>query len=149
VDGTYMMANSELATAVMLGLKITLIVTDNRGYGCIGRLQVAAGGERFNNLFDHNTKSGENHAIDFVKHTESMGAKAIKVKSLAELEQALKETRASKHTTAIIIDTDPMHTTDAGGTWWEVGIPEVSPRKEVRAAHAKWAKGGKSQRIGS
>lgn len=148
-DGTYMMANSELATAVMLGIKITLIITDNRGYGCIGRLQVAAGGERFNNLFDHNTKSGENHAIDFVKHTESMGAKAIKVASLADLEQALKTARASPHTQAIIIDTDPMHTTDAGGTWWQVGIPEVSPRKQVRAAHAKWAKGAKSRQIGS
>jgi 3D-(3,5/4)-trihydroxycyclohexane-1,2-dione acylhydrolase (decyclizing) len=148
-DGTYMMANSELATAVMLGTKITLVITDNRGFGCIGRLQVAAGGERFNNLFDHNTKSGENHAIDFVKHTESMGAKAIKVKSLADLEQALKTARTSPHTHAIIIDTDPMETTDAGGTWWQVGVPEVSSRKQVRAAHAKWAKGGKSQRIGS
>jgi 3D-(3,5/4)-trihydroxycyclohexane-1,2-dione acylhydrolase (decyclizing) len=148
-DGTYMMANSELATAVMLGTKLTLVITDNRGYGCINRLQFAAGGERFNNLFDHNTLNGANHAIDFVKHTESMGAKAIKVKSLADLERALKTAKASKHTTAIVIDTDPMHSTDAGGTWWEVGIPEVSSRKQVRAAHAKWKKGGKAQRIGS
>ena len=148
-DGTYMMANSELATAVMLGTKITLVITDNRGYGCINRLQHAAGGERFNNLFDHNTLNGEYHAIDFVKHTQSMGADAIKVSSLADLEAALKKTKASPRTTAIIIDTDPMQTTDAGGTWWQVGIPEVSPRKQVRAAHASWKKAGKLQRIGS
>ena len=148
-DGTYMMANSELATAVMLGIKITLVITDNRGYGCINRLQFAAGGERFNNLFDHNTLSGENHAIDFVKHTESMGADAIKVSSLADLEAALKKAKSSTRTTAIIIDTDPMQTTDAGGTWWQVGIPEVSSRKQVVKAHAAWKKGGKLQRIGS
>jgi 3D-(3,5/4)-trihydroxycyclohexane-1,2-dione acylhydrolase (decyclizing) len=148
-DGTYMMANSELATAVMMGTKLTLIITDNRGYGCIGRLQVAAGGERFNNLFDHNTHNGIHHAIDFVKHTESMGAVAIKVTSLADLEAALKTAKASPKTHAIIIDTDPMHTTDAGGTWWQVGIPEVSTRKQVVKANAQWRKGQKSQRIGS
>ncbi len=148
-DGTYMMANSELATAVMLGTKITLVITDNRGFGCINRLQHAAGGERFNNLYDYNTLEGANHGIDFVKHTESMGADAVKVKSLADLEQALKRAAKSKKTTAIIIDTDPMETTDAGGTWWDVGIPEVSSRKQVTAARKKWKQGGKLQRIGS
>ncbi len=148
-DGTYMMANSELATAVMMGVKLTLIITDNRGFGCINRLQFATGGERFNNLFDYNTLGGDNHAIDFVKHTESMGADAIKVSSLADLEQALKKSKGSPRTTAIIIDTDPMATTDAGGTWWQVGVPEVSSRAQVRAAHKKWKKAGKLQRIGS
>jgi 3D-(3,5/4)-trihydroxycyclohexane-1,2-dione acylhydrolase (decyclizing) len=148
-DGTYMMANSELATAVMMGIKITLIVTDNRGFGCINRLQHAAGGERFNNLFDYNTVNGANHAIDFVKHTASMGAEAVKVSSLADLEQALKNARASKTATAIVIDTDPMITTEDGGTWWQVGIPEVSSRRQVRAAHKTWAKGARLQRIGS
>jgi 3D-(3,5/4)-trihydroxycyclohexane-1,2-dione acylhydrolase (decyclizing) len=148
-DGTYMMANSELATAVMLGTKITLIITDNRGYGCISRLQHAAGGERFNNLFDYNTLDGANHSVDFVKHAESMGAVAEKVKSLADLEAALKRARKSARTNVIVIDTDPMPSTDAGGTWWDVGVPEVSSRKQVVAAHNKWKKGGKLQRIGS
>jgi 3D-(3,5/4)-trihydroxycyclohexane-1,2-dione acylhydrolase (decyclizing) len=133
----------------MLGTKITLIITDNRGYGCINRLQHAAGGERFNNLFDYNTLEGANHGIDFVKHTESMGAVAIKVKSLADLEAALKKAKASSKTHAIIIDTDPMHTTDAGGAWWDVGIPEVSTRKQVVKAHKNWNKGRKNQRVGS
>ncbi len=148
-DGTYMMANSELATACMLGTKITLVITDNRGYGCINRLQHAAGGERFNNLFDYNTLEGGNHRIDFVKHTESMGAIAIKVKSLADLEAALKQAKASSRTHAIIIDTDPMISTDAGGAWWDVGIPEVSSRKQVVQARKAWDKGRKSQRVGS
>jgi 3D-(3,5/4)-trihydroxycyclohexane-1,2-dione acylhydrolase (decyclizing) len=148
-DGTYLMANSELATAVMLGTKITLIITDNRGFGCINRLQFGTGSERFNNLFDHNTLSGDNHSVDFVKHAESMGAVAEKVKSLADLERALKRAKASSKTTAIVIDTDPMHTTDAGGTWWQVGVPEVSSRKQVVKAHKAWKKAGQYQRIGS
>ena len=49
-DGSYMMLNSEIATSVMLGKKLTIVVLDNRGFGCINRLQMATGGANFNNL---------------------------------------------------------------------------------------------------
>jgi len=39
-DGSYLMMNSEIATSVMLGLKLTIVVLDNRGFGCINRLAV-------------------------------------------------------------------------------------------------------------
>ncbi|MFN3578615.1 MAG: 3D-(3,5/4)-trihydroxycyclohexane-1,2-dione acylhydrolase (decyclizing), partial [Tabrizicola sp.] len=51
-DGSYMMANSELATAVMMGVPFTVVLTDNRGFGCINRLQKHTGGAPFNNLLD-------------------------------------------------------------------------------------------------
>ncbi|MEP7085092.1 MAG: 3D-(3,5/4)-trihydroxycyclohexane-1,2-dione acylhydrolase (decyclizing), partial [Betaproteobacteria bacterium] len=51
-DGSYLMLNSEIATSVMLGIKLLIVVQDNRGYGCIHRLQVAAGVPGFNNLLD-------------------------------------------------------------------------------------------------
>ena len=135
-DGTYMMANSELATAVMMGIDFTLIVTDNRGYGCINRLQMGTGGAEFNNMLDHSHHMNAS-AIDFVKHTESMGAKSRKVASIAELEQALAE-RTGKGVEVIVVDTDPYPSTEAGGSWWEVAVPEVSERKEVREAHDKY-----------
>ena len=49
-DGSYLMLNSEIATSVMLGLKLTIVLLDNGGFGCIDRLQRATGGEPFNNL---------------------------------------------------------------------------------------------------
>ncbi len=36
-DGSYLMLNSELATSVMLGHKLIVVLLDNRGYGCIHR----------------------------------------------------------------------------------------------------------------
>src|SRR5690606_3551750 len=51
--GSYLMMNSEFASAVMLSLDLTSVVLDNRGFGCINRLQRATGGESFNNLFEH------------------------------------------------------------------------------------------------
>jgi 3D-(3,5/4)-trihydroxycyclohexane-1,2-dione acylhydrolase (decyclizing) len=132
-DGSYMMANSELATAVMLGQKITVVLTDNRGFGCINRLQMATGGAEFNNLLDHSAHVNPSQ-IDFAAHARAMGADTRKVTSIKELEAALAETRASPRTSVIVIDTDPYPTPDTGGWWWDVAVPEVSEREQVRTA---------------
>lgn len=135
-DGSYMMMNSELATAVGMGVKITLVITDNRGYGCINRLQMGTGGAEFNNLYAHSNVSPI--GIDFVAHAASMGAKSHKVSSIAELETALDAAREATETTVIVIDTDPYPTTGAGGYWWDVAVPEVSSRQEVLNARAAY-----------
>src|SRR5882672_10141087 len=78
-DGSYLMMNSEIATSVMLGLKLVIVLLDNRGYGCIHRLQQACGGAPFNNLFDNCVQSAEGAPrIDFVAHAMSLGAIAEK-----------------------------------------------------------------------
>jgi 3D-(3,5/4)-trihydroxycyclohexane-1,2-dione acylhydrolase (decyclizing) len=135
-DGSYMMMNSELATAVGMGVKITLVITDNRGYGCINRLQMGTGGAEFNNLYAHSNVSPI--GIDFAAHAASMGAKSHKVSSIAELETALDAARKATETTVIVIDTDPYPTPDAGGYWWDVAVPEVSARQEVTNARAAY-----------
>ncbi len=147
-DGSYMMMNSELATSVMMGVKLTIVLLDNRGYGCINRLQHACGGERFNNLYDYNTFQTESPQIDFVMHARSQGAIAVKASSLAELEGALVEAKKAPRTTVIVIDTDPMISTDAGGHWWEVAVPEVSVRSQVNAARKRYEDALAKQRVG-
>ncbi len=146
-DGSYMMANSEIATSVMIGRKITVVVLDNRGYGCINRLQMATGGANFNNLLDdayHVVPSN----IDFRAHAEAMGAIAVKVSTVAELEKALADSQSHDRTSVIVIDTDPLTTTGDGGHWWDVAVPEVSPRSEVNKAHEAYKKALAFQRIG-
>ncbi|MGN7829140.1 3D-(3,5/4)-trihydroxycyclohexane-1,2-dione acylhydrolase (decyclizing) [Agrobacterium radiobacter] len=135
-DGSYMMMNSELATSVAMGVKITLVITDNRGYGCINRLQMETGGAEFNNLYAHTNVNPI--AIDFVAHAGSMGADSRKVSTIAELEAALAAARASSRTTVIVIDTDPYPTPRAGGHWWDVAVPETSERTEVADARARY-----------
>ena len=146
-DGSYMMANSEMVSAIMLGAKLTIVVLDNAGYGCINRLQMATGGANFNNLLkdtSHVTLPG----IDFAAHAAAMGAESRKVASLAELETALQETESSDRTTVIVIDTDPLISTDAGGHWWDVAGPEVSDRPQVNAAREAYVTALKAQRAG-
>ncbi|MCF6321343.1 MAG: 3D-(3,5/4)-trihydroxycyclohexane-1,2-dione acylhydrolase (decyclizing) [Rhizobiaceae bacterium] len=145
-DGSYMMANSELATSVMLDLKIIVVVLDNRGFGCINRLQVATGNESFNNLLDtarHETPSN----IDFAAHAASMGAISEKVSSIDELELAMARAGNSSRSHVIVIDTDPMQSTDAGGAWWDVAIPQVSTRTAVNEAYKSYQNNLKHQRL--
>jgi 3D-(3,5/4)-trihydroxycyclohexane-1,2-dione acylhydrolase (decyclizing) len=146
-DGSYLMMNSELATSVMLGQKLTVVLLDNRGYGCINRLQRATGGESFNNLLQDT-----NHVtlpdIDFAAHAASLGAQSLKVKSIAELENALKEARHAERSTVIVIDTDPLISTDEGGHWWDVAVPEVSVREQVNTARRNYETALAGQRVG-
>ena len=143
-DGSYLMLNAELATAVMMGRRMTLIITDNRGFGCINRLQAGTGGAPFNNLFvdSHHEVLPQ---IDFVAHAASMGARALKAGSIAELESMTADAISRDSVDVIVIDTDPGPSTAAGGTWWEVGVPEVSERAEVTAAFEGWRDGKQRQ----
>ncbi|MDG4853245.1 MULTISPECIES: 3D-(3,5/4)-trihydroxycyclohexane-1,2-dione acylhydrolase (decyclizing) [unclassified Mesorhizobium] len=132
-DGSYLMLNSEIATSVMLGLKLTIVLLDNRGYGCINRLQMATGGASFNNLLK-DARHEVMPDVDFVAHAASLGAVAEKVASIAELETALAKAKGHDKTTVLVIDTDPLVSTEAGGHWWDVAVPEVSSRPQVNAA---------------
>ena len=145
-DGSYMMANSELATAVMMGIPFTVVLTDNRGFGCINRLQKGTGGAAFNNLLDDSYHVNAS-AIDFVAHAGSMGAIARKAGSIAELEALLAEARTATRPMVIVIDSDPGPGTGAGGSWWDVGVPEVSGRDEVGAARREYEAGRAAQRL--
>lgn len=146
-DGSYLMMNSEIATSVMLGQKLIIVVTDNRGFACINRLQLGTGGESFNNLL-RDSRHETLPDIDFRAHAESLGAVANKVTTVSELESAIGQARGADRTTVIVIDSDPMISTEEGGSWWEVGIPEVSTREPVNAARADYEKASAMQRIG-
>jgi 3D-(3,5/4)-trihydroxycyclohexane-1,2-dione acylhydrolase (decyclizing) len=146
-DGSYLMLNAEIATSVMLGRKLIVIVLDNRGFGCINRLQQACGGAPFNNMLDDCLQGSDGVPdIDFAAHARAMGAQAEHVHSIAELEQALTRARASTRTYLIAIDTDHRRTTEAGGCWWEVAVPEVSEREAVQVARRDYERAKDRQR---
>ena len=86
--------------------------------------------------------------IDFVAHARSLGADALKANSIAELEAAFAAARKAKTTQVIVIDTDPLKTTEAGGAWWDVAVPAISTRAEVAAARADYEIALAAQRVG-
>lgn len=146
-DGSYLMLNSEIATSVMLGLKLTIVLLDNRGFGCINRLQMATGGANFNNLLK-DSRHEILPDVDFAAHAASMGAISEKVSSIAGLETALAQAKKNDRTTVLVIDTDPLVSTDAGGHWWDVAVPEVSARPQVNAARKAYDEKRQMQSVG-
>ncbi len=147
-DGSYMMANSELATAVMRKVPFTVVLTDNRGYGCINRLQQASGGEEFNNLYkDCNVE--QQPAIDFVAHANAMGAYATKAVDIADLEGKIAEARSRDIPTVIVIDTDPTNGPGFGeaGNWWDVAVPEIGSTEKLQKAYAAYLQAAAKQNL--
>lgn len=145
-DGSYMMMNSELATSVMLGHKLIVVVLDNRGYGCINRLQQAVGCAPFNNMFEDCLQGPAGAPqIDFAGHARAMGALAEHVDDIAGLEAALQRARAADRSYLISIRTDAARTTADGGCWWELAVPEVSAAPAVQEARRRYEQQKQSQ----
>ena len=72
---------------------------------------------------------------------------AEKVGSVGELETALNEAAGIERTTVLVIDTDPLISTEAGGHWWDVAVPEVSARPSVNKARKDYEEKRKMQRV--
>ena len=145
-DGTYLMMNSDVYSSVLSGHKMILIVCDNGGYAVINRLQNAKGVPSFNNLI-RDCRVKEPFAVDFAKHAESMGALTRRTESLAELGEALDWAKTTDRTTVITIVSDAF-AWSPGDAWWDVGVPEVSAREDVAAAHDAQRQGRAKQRVG-
>ncbi len=145
-DGSYLMMNSDLYSTVLTGHKLIVIVCDNGGYAVINRLQLAQGGVPFNNLIA-DSRIQEATAVDFAAHAGSMGCETETVTSIAELEAAFGRARAAESTYVIALNTHAYRWTE-GGSFWEVGVPEVSTSPDVRAARAAMDSGKADQRVG-
>jgi 3D-(3,5/4)-trihydroxycyclohexane-1,2-dione acylhydrolase (decyclizing) len=150
-DGTYLMMNSEIVTAVAEGLTLTIVVIDNHGYQCILGLQRICGVADFGNeLRFRNPKTGmldgEYVPIDFVKHAEAMGAHAILAQTAAGITAAIKEAKQRKGVSVVVIPVDPEKRMPPLGTWWDVPVAEVSGIDKTRHTRENYEKVTKKQR---
>jgi 3D-(3,5/4)-trihydroxycyclohexane-1,2-dione acylhydrolase (decyclizing) len=142
-DGSYLMMNSEIATSVALGAKLTIVVLDNRGFGCIQRLQAATGGASFNNLLDAAAPR-----VDFVAHARSLGAQAEQVE-MKDLKAALQRALRSRKTSVVVIETDPRRGTAEGGAWWDVAVTDAPKTSSQKAARAAYERARRKQALGA
>lgn len=145
-DGSYLMMNSDIYSSVLTGHKLIVVVCDNGGYGVINRLQNFKGSASFNNMIE-DSKIDRVQYVDFVQHGKSMGALGEHVENIDELSQAFKRAKAADRTYLIAIRIQQEQWTP-GDAWWDVGVPEVSQRKEVQQARADHMEAQKKQRIG-
>jgi 3D-(3,5/4)-trihydroxycyclohexane-1,2-dione acylhydrolase (decyclizing) len=139
-DGSYLMSPGELTTAVSEGAKLIVVLIDNHGFGSIGALSRSLGSGGFGTRSDL--------PVDFAANAASLGADALRVRTIPELRSALGAAKASPRTTVIVIETDPSVGVPGYESWWEVVPAEVSEQEGVRAARAAWARERQRQRRG-
>jgi 3D-(3,5/4)-trihydroxycyclohexane-1,2-dione acylhydrolase (decyclizing) len=123
-----------------------VVLTDNRGYGCINRLQQECGGAEFNNMYKDSNVEAQPE-IDFVAHAASMGAHAEKAEGIADLEARIVAARGRDIPTVIVIDTEAVSGTGAGGHWWDVAVPEAGDPERLEKARERYDANARLQRL--
>jgi len=142
-DGTYLMNPTEILTAVQEGLKVTIIVVDNAGFGSIGGLSASLGSAGFGTRFrKRDPQTGQLNGapleVDFAANAASLGAEVFTPGSIAEFRKVLAHTRSLDHTSVIVIKTDREVRVPGYESWWDVAVAEVSTMPEVQAARKEY-----------
>jgi len=150
-DGSYLMLNSEIVTAVAEHLKLTIVVVDNHGFQCILALQRSVGVPDFGNELrfrdpDGDRLTGSYVPVDFRAHAEAMGALAIVARTPDELRAALAQARATDGVTVIVAPAEPEKRMPTFETWWDVPVAAASERPAVLAAHDAYERARARQR---
>ena len=140
-DGSYLMMNSEIVTAVAEGLDLTIVLVDNHGFQSIHGLQRSVGVPSFaNELRSRDHQSGRLDGpvvkVDYAAHAAAMGARSSVARDERELTAALERARASAGVDVVVVTTDPERRVPAFGSWWDVPVAEVSSQPAVRQARS-------------
>jgi 3D-(3,5/4)-trihydroxycyclohexane-1,2-dione acylhydrolase (decyclizing) len=130
-DGSYLMMASEIVTAVSEGIKLNLVIVQNHGFASIGALSESVGSQRFGTSYRYrNPQTGQLDGgklpVDLAANAESLGADVIRVRTIAELREAIRRARAAERTTAIHVETDPLAPVPSSEDWWDVPVAEVA-----------------------
>jgi len=150
-DGSYLMLNSEIVTAVAEGLPVTIVVLDNHGYQCIQDLARVSGVRDFGNELryrdpERNRLVGDFVPIDFRKHAEAMGAHATTAPTADEIRSALAGARRRRRPTVIVVPTSPAGRVPGMESWWDVPVPEVSSQSNIHEARERYEAAAARQR---
>ena len=150
-DGTFLMAPSEIVTAVQEHIKIIIVLVDNKGFASIGGLSRSLGMGGFGTSYrERSVKSGkldgEFLQVDFAASARSLGAHAIKAGSLKEFKAALEEAKKMDRLTVVVVETQPGVGVPGYESWWDVAVAEVSQIEEVRKARANYVEARQQER---
>jgi 3D-(3,5/4)-trihydroxycyclohexane-1,2-dione acylhydrolase (decyclizing) len=161
-DGTFLMAPTELVTALQERLPVTVVVSENHGYQAIHRLQMLRSGQEFGNEFRYRDDAltlgdgqtagrparteGEYLRVDLVQIASGLGARAVRATTAAEVRDALADTRGHDGPAVIVVPAIPHAELPAAGVWWDVAPAEVSDMETVGQLRTEYETGLTTQR---
>ena len=149
-DGSWLMMSSDLVTALQEGIKITVVLIDNGGFGSIGNLSTSVGSDAFATKYRYRGAdgqlSGDRIRVDFTANARSLGAHVIACRTIADLRAGLEESRAQTRATVLTIETDPSVGVPGYESWWDVPPAEVSEMDKVKAVRRAYEEAVKKER---
>jgi 3D-(3,5/4)-trihydroxycyclohexane-1,2-dione acylhydrolase (decyclizing) len=149
-DGSYLMMSQEIVTAVQEGCKLNIILLDNHGFSSIGGLSRGCGNEGMGTNYRYRQGErydGELLPVDFQANAASLGAWAIRARTLEELRNALREGKKQARTSVVVVETSYDDRVPGYESWWDVPIAEVSEREAVKNARSEYQKARKNERL--
>ena len=149
-DGSYLMLNSEIVTAIQEGIKIIIVLVVNHGFQSIGALSESVGVERLGTQYRRRDNTGQLNGdhlpTDLALNAQSFGASVLRTSTIAEFAEALATARNNDVTTVVVIETDPSVAGPDSMSWWDVPVAEVAQRVSTREALERYEVGRKVQR---
>jgi 3D-(3,5/4)-trihydroxycyclohexane-1,2-dione acylhydrolase (decyclizing) len=154
-DGSYLMLGTEIVTAVQEGIKLIIVLVDNHGFNSIGSLSRSLGTDGFGTQYrfrkngsiglDSDKDPASVLPIDLATNAASLGADAVRVRSIDELRGALERARQATRTSVICIEVDRYEGVPAYESWWDVPVAEMSTVEAVKAARVEYEKARKKE----
>ncbi|GAA1466606.1 3D-(3,5/4)-trihydroxycyclohexane-1,2-dione acylhydrolase (decyclizing) [Microbacterium thalassium] len=155
-DGSYLMLNSELVTAVAEGIKLIVVLIQNHGYASIGHLSETVGSERFGTWYreydpeKRNFQGEQILPVDLAMNARSYGMDVVEIEpsamAIVELSEAVAAAKASDRSTFIHINSDPLIYAPDGAGWWDVPVPETSTLESTQRARTEYLEQQAAQR---
>lgn len=136
-DGSYLMMNTEIVTAVAEGIKVIIVLVQNHGYASIGALSQSLGSQRFGTAYRYRTATGldgDKLPVDLAANAASLGADVLQVSGIDDFRSAVLKAKESTRTTVIHVETDPLVPAPDSPAWWDVPVSEVSVLESTRQA---------------
>ncbi|KJL24320.1 3D-(3,5/4)-trihydroxycyclohexane-1,2-dione hydrolase [Microbacterium azadirachtae] len=155
-DGSYLMLNTELVTAVAEGIKLIVILVQNHGYASIGHLSETVGSQRFGTKYRAYDPQARNFQgedilpVDLAMNARSYGVDVIEIEpgasAITDLKSAIAAAKASDRSTFIHINSDPLVYAPDGAGWWDVPVAQASTLESTRQARAEYQEQAAVQR---
>jgi len=155
-DGSYLMLNTELVTAVAEGIKLIVVLIQNHGYASIGHLSETVGSERFGTWYreydpeKRNFQGEQILPVDLAMNARSYGMDVVEIEpsplAIVELGEAVAAAKASARSTFIHINSDPLVYAPDGAGWWDVPVPETSTLESTQRARTEYLEQQAAQR---